>query len=109
MAFDLTEKQIGQIKGVLAEYPEVKEVRLFGSRAKGTQSDGSDIDMALKGDDITHTALLNLRGDLNALNLPYTFDTVIYSNIKEPALKVHINRKGVTFYKRSVLLKDQLS
>lgn len=101
MAFGLTEKQITQIKDELKAYPEIEKVLLFGSRAKGTEREGSDMDLALIGENISHKIHLNLKSALNNLELPFTFDTVTYSSIKELALKDHIDRVGITFYKRS--------
>lgn len=101
MKFGLTPKKVDRIKEVLEEYPEVKEACLFGSRAKKTSRDGSDIDMALMGEKITHKRFLNLLVDLDNLDFPYTFDVVIYSSIKEAALKEHIDRVGIPFYSKS--------
>ncbi|HEX6982168.1 MAG TPA: nucleotidyltransferase domain-containing protein [Balneolaceae bacterium] len=101
MAFGLTEKQINQVKGELTEHPEITKVLIFGSRAKGTQREGSDIDLALVGESISHKALLNLKSGLNNLELPFIFDTVIYSDIKEDALKDHIDRVGIVFYEKT--------
>ena len=49
MSFGLTEDTVNKIRGVFAQYPQVTEVILYGSRAKGTHHNGSDIDLALKG------------------------------------------------------------
>lgn len=101
MEYGLTEKEISRIKDVLSNYSSVREVRLFGSRAKDAHRQGSDIDLVLMGKNIRHKTMLKLKSNLNALNFPYTFDVVIYSTIDEPALKDHIDRVGLTFYKRS--------
>ena len=90
----LSQQTMAAFLSVLYHHPKVEEVILFGSRAKGTYKPGSDIDLALKGDlqlqDIT--LLLNRIDDLN---LPYTFDLIIYNRIKEPALREHIQRVGI--------------
>ncbi|PZX11921.1 putative nucleotidyltransferase [Breznakibacter xylanolyticus] len=79
---------------VLFQHPKVKEVILFGSRAKGTFKPGSDIDLALKGE-LNLQDLTLLLNHIDDLNLPYTFDLIIYNRIKEPALREHIQRVGI--------------
>jgi len=99
MAYGLTEEHVKWIRHTIAKFPEVKEALLFGSRAKGTQKEGSDIDLVLMGE-ISHSRMLSLKSALNELLLPYTFDVIIYSKIKEEALKQHIDRVGITLYSK---------
>ncbi len=40
-------EELALLLGVLRQHPEITEVRIFGSRAKGTHSIRSDIDLAL--------------------------------------------------------------
>lgn len=98
MILGLKKEQENKVKQVLRNHAEIHKVVLFGSRAKRTHSPGSDIDLALFGDRITHKDLLKLKKDFNELNLPYKFDPVIYSKISESALKEHIDRVGVIFF-----------
>jgi predicted nucleotidyltransferase len=75
---------------------KVDSVILFGSRAKGTFSNGSDIDIALKGENIVLNDLLDLLNALDELLLPYKFDIVIFDRIEDDVLKEHINRVGIS-------------
>lgn len=52
--FGLWESDLLAIRRVLEKYPEVRQALIFGSRAKGNYKPGSDVDIALKGDRITH-------------------------------------------------------
>lgn len=99
MPHGLSEEQISQIREKIADFPEVDEALLFGSRAKGTQKEGSDIDLVLVGS-ISHKKLLSLKSSLNDLHTPYLFDVIIYSKIKKEALKKHIDRVGVSIYSK---------
>ncbi len=82
--------------------PEVEEVILFGSRATGRHGQGSDVDLALKGRNLTSGILSRLREFLNEeTNMPYRFDLFLYSDIDNKDLVDHINRVGVLFYSRS--------
>jgi len=78
---------------VLNKFTMVQSAVLFGSRAMGNQRKGSDIDIALKGS-ISYHDLLEILVVLDKLELPYSFDILIYNNISEPALKEHIQRIG---------------
>lgn len=94
LSFGLKSSQTQKVKEVLKAHAEIKKAVVFGSRAKDTHRPGSDIDLALFGAYISHKQILQLKKDLNDLNLPYKFDPVIYSEISEPALKKHIDRAG---------------
>jgi type I restriction enzyme S subunit len=72
---------------------------LFGSRAKGNYKPGSDIDIALWGDELNAKDILSLHVSWNELELPYKLDLLNYTAIKEPALKEHIDRVGIELYK----------
>ncbi len=84
----------------ISKNKKVEEIILFGSRAKGTFQNGSDIDIALKGNKLGLQDILNITLEVEKLLLPWKLDLVIFSRIKEPALVEHINRVGVTLYKR---------
>jgi predicted nucleotidyltransferase len=43
--YDLSEREVGLIRGVLSRHPEVTGALLFGSRAKGTARPASDVDL----------------------------------------------------------------
>lgn len=84
------------IRKVIKSFPKIEDAVLFGSRAKGTYSNGSDIDIALKGDNIMLNDMLDLSNALEELLLPYKFDLIIYDRITESALIDHINRVGIS-------------
>ncbi len=98
--FGLNDSDISRIIEVFKENPHVDEVILYGSRAKGTNKPGSDVDLALKGDNLNLQELNRLSLALEDLLLPYTFDLTIYQRIDDPDLLEHIQRGGETIYKR---------
>ena len=53
MRFGLTEAQLAEITAILQKYPEVSRGLIFGSRARGNYAIASDIDLAIKGKDVT--------------------------------------------------------
>ena len=101
MMYGLEENIISYIQHVFASYPEVDEVILYGSRAKGNYKPGSDIDLTLKGNNINFSILSKISWQLDDLLLPYTFDLSIFRQIDNTGLIEHINKAGFVFYKKS--------
>jgi len=101
MPYGLKEKVIDQIKKVFASYPEIEEAILYGSRAKGNYSNGSDIDLVLKGNKLDQTILRKIRRQLDDLLLPYTIDIAIFESIENPNLIDYIKRVGIIFYRNN--------
>lgn len=100
--FGLKESAISELHGVLARHPEVQRAILYGSRAKGTHSTGSDIDLTLAGDErLDLDVLLRIMGEMDDLLLPYTLDLSLLSSITDPDLLDHIHRVGVVFYDKA--------
>ncbi len=101
MQHGLNEQDIKAIQTVLEQYPAIDEVILYGSRAKGNYRNGSDIDLTLLGPGLDLTTLLKIENQLDDLLLPYKTDLSIFHKIENPDLIDHINRVGITFYRRS--------
>lgn len=98
--FGLKENHINSIHSVLRNYSNVERAVLYGSRAKGSYRNGSDIDLTLIGDDLDLTTLLKIENELDDLLLPHKIDLSVLQKIENPDLKDHIQRVGVIFYKR---------
>jgi len=95
----LTPHEIDLIRGVFHRFPVIREIALYGSRAKGTYRPESDIDFALAGvdDDVQAEAVAD---ELDELPLPYRFDVKAYGGIKYSPLREHIARVGISLYRR---------
>lgn len=72
---------------------------LYGSRVKGNFSNGSDIDIALKGAGLTLSKILKINNKLDELSLPYTIDINSFEFIKNHELTEHIQRVGQVVYR----------
>ena len=84
MRFGLPEEAIQEIQAALALYPEVKKAILYGSRAMGNFKPGSDIDLTLVGEKLTHNHLLGIMSDLDDLLLPWMIDLSLLDTIDHP-------------------------
>ena len=84
----------------IQNFPEIEEVIIFGSRAKGNFQPGSDIDLAIKGHNLEYSYAEKVRNVLEeGLYTLYFYDVVDYYHITNPALKEHIGRVGKVFYR----------
>ena len=103
--FGLKESTIAAIQSVFKKYPEIEQVLLYGSRAKGTHRNGSDIDLTLLGDGLTYSLLNRIETELDDILLPYTLDLSLYSSIDNADLLDHIHRVGKLFYQREAVME----
>jgi predicted nucleotidyltransferase len=96
--FGLSEEVIKDICKVFQRHENIRKVLIFGSRAKGNYSEGSDIDLAAIGKDISYNQLMDIHIQIEDLGLLYKVDVVDYlKNIGTP-LGDHIDRVGLLFY-----------
>ncbi|WP_162339639.1 nucleotidyltransferase domain-containing protein [Cyclobacterium salsum] len=98
MKFGLNSSTLQKLQSVFEKYREIEEVLIYGSRAKGNYREGSDIDITLKGERLTHNHLTSIKQDMDELNTPYLFDISIYHLLKSHSLVEHIDRVGRVFY-----------
>ncbi len=103
----INEELIASIQQVFERNWKIDSVVLFGSRAKGNYREDSDIDLAVKGRNITFDDILELSGKLDELKLPYEIDLVNYFAIQDKDVVEHIDRVGVVFYEKWKDLKLQ--
>jgi predicted nucleotidyltransferase len=100
-SFGVKQGDLRSIIDVIKQHLEVEEALIFGSRAKGNYKNGSDIDIALKGDAVTDTTISNISYILNEeTQMPYQFDVLNYHSVVNGDLVKHIDRAGISFYKR---------
>lgn len=93
----LQQKEIELIQGVFKNHPEVSSAKIFGSRAKGTHQQNSDVDLALWGE-LDLLKAESIASDLDELPLPYLFDVKKFDQIRLAALRDHILRVGIEIY-----------
>jgi predicted nucleotidyltransferase len=73
-------------------------VIVYGSRALGNYNEGSDVDLALLGEDINQNTALRIQQKLEDLNTPYLFDVLAYNKLQDKSLKEHIDNIGTSIY-----------
>lgn len=98
--FGLKEEHINLINNCFAQYAAIEQVILYGSRAKGTFRNGSDIDLTIIDNTLTYSELMRLENIIDDLMLPYKMDISLKREISNPDLLAHIDRVGEIFYEK---------
>ena len=96
MTYNIPDRVLREIK-MYAEKNNIEKVILFGSRARGTNGERSDIDIAVTGGDFD-SFYWNMEEDIHTLLM---FDVVELDRGISEELKKEIERDGVTIYERS--------
>ncbi len=91
----LKEFEVEQILKVINNFKEVEHAILFGSRATGKAKHNSDIDICLKGKNITSGIQNTIASYLDDLPLPYFFDVLNFDKVTNDRLKNHISQQGI--------------
>jgi predicted nucleotidyltransferase len=85
---------------LLSQHHHVEAVLLFGSRAMGRHRPGSDLDLCLEGDQLTHRDRLQLMAAIDDLLLPWSVDLVLRHEMP-PELEAHLQRVGRCLWRRA--------
>jgi predicted nucleotidyltransferase len=97
--FGLPQNVLKMMHDYFIARPQIIQVFVYGSRAMGRQTPGSDIDLAIitEGDqDLSGS----VKADLEELPTPYLFDVIEYRSITHKPLREHIDRVGKLLYKK---------
>ena len=89
------------IIAAIAANDRVERAFLFGSRATGTNTVSSDVDIALFGDRLTLTDQARLSAVLDKFPMAQSVDLLLYDSIQDRTLQEHIRRNGIDWYVRS--------
>ena len=98
MKFGLSEEVQSALCAVFSHYPEIRQVLVFGSRAKGTFRDGSDIDLAVFAPDMTQDRFQCLWTELDTVPLVFKMDVLHWDTLANARLKEKILHEGRVFY-----------
>ncbi|MDE0447940.1 MAG: restriction endonuclease subunit S [Spirochaetaceae bacterium] len=96
------------IAGIAAN-DRVERAVLFGSRATGTNTVSSDVNIALFGDRLTLTDQSRLAAALDEIPMAQEIDLVLYDSIRDHALREQIQRDGVEWYAEPNDRSDQVT
>jgi predicted nucleotidyltransferase len=100
--FGLPPATLEKLNSVFAQHSAIDTVVIYGSRAKGNYRPGSDIDLCIKGGEISFPEFMQIENQIDDLMLPYTVDLSQYNQINNKDLIGHIDRVGVVIYANDI-------
>ena len=98
MNFGLPKRTTDELINYFKTKPYIEKVVIYGSRAKGTYHNGSDIDFAIWTDE--HDKILTLSCELDNIPTPYKFDVTDYKTLTHEGMKNSIDKEGKLFYQK---------
>ena len=98
MRFGLSDTVIKELQDVFHRHANIEKVLIFGSRSKGNYRAGSDVDLALIGQNIDYRQILDIYTEIDDLELLYSIDLLDYQTKVGTPIGDHIDRVGQVFY-----------
>ena len=99
--FGLYPSDLDAMIRILRQHQEVDKGYIIGSRAMGNYRQGSDVDLVLKGVQLSHSTVSRISYLLNEETLmPYRFDVINYNNLQNQELLNHIQSIGNCFTRK---------
>ncbi len=95
--FGLPERTLKELREYFLSQKNIEKVLIYGSRAKGTYHNGSDIDFAIIGENIN---TLRIHSDLDDLPTPYKYDILDYKNLTHEGMLQSIETDGKVFFEK---------
>ncbi len=97
--FGLRDKDMDYMLRLFESIPSVEKVILYGSRAMGNFEKGSDIDLAVVGENVTFSDIAHIHATLeNESPTLLWFDVLHYNRIKNDKLRQQIDLYGKSIY-----------
>ena len=96
--FGIEQRTINELISYFKTKQDIEKVIIFGSRAKGTFSKGSDIDFAILTQN--HKQFYKISVELDELPTPYKFDVIDYQTLSHEEMKNSIDNEGIVFYEK---------
>lgn len=82
---------------IFEKYDSVEKVVLFGSRARGDNTEISDIDLCLFGK-VNHRDFSYITMEIDEINTCLKFDILVFNKLSKEELIKNISREGVVIY-----------
>lgn len=99
--FGLSDHTLNGLRNLFAQFPEIEQVLIYGSRAKGNYREGSDIDLTFKGKQLTSDLLTKIALHIDDLDTPYLFDLSLFDQLHSEALITQIHQTSQVFYQKA--------
>lgn len=103
MTYGLRDTDLIYMNDLFAERTDIEQVWLYGSRAKGLNRPGSDVDLALVGPDVSRDTVAHIHFTLEEDSpMPFFFDVLHWNTLGNQKLKAEIERTAKLLYQRTI-------
>ncbi|GAB5045775.1 nucleotidyltransferase domain-containing protein [Thermodesulfovibrio sp. TK110] len=100
--FGMIQQTLQKLRDIFSRQRKIKKAIIYGSRAKGNFTAGSDIDVTVIAPEMTFSEYLILLSEIEELDIPQKIDLTKYE-LLEDNIKEHIKRVGKEIYERDEL------
>lgn len=102
MTFGLRDTDIQYMHDLFRQHPEIDEVWIYGSRARGTHRPGSDVDLALVGPDVTFGIVVHIHFVLEEDSpMPFFFDVTHWNTVRDEKFKEKVRLTSQLIYQKT--------
>ncbi|TDT72387.1 nucleotidyltransferase substrate binding protein (TIGR01987 family) [Hypnocyclicus thermotrophus] len=84
---------------VFKKYPQIKQVKIFGSRVRGDYKENSDIDLSITFNESGDNIIYKVIEDLSLIDTILIFDVIDNDKIKNLMLWEYLEKEGEIIYK----------
>lgn len=98
LIFGLAERHYAEFVRIFRRYPQIEQVLIFGSRAKGTDKPWSDFDLAVVAPMMSDGEFSKLWNEIDEMQLVFKFDLLHWDRLATQRLKEKIGEEGQRFY-----------
>lgn len=89
------------VASVACDFPEIRTIRLFGSRARGEHDETSDYDLLIEAGNLEHRTWLRfIRAIDDGAPTLHKIDCVLASPNLDARLRAHAEQEGIIVYER---------
>jgi len=102
LTYGLRDTDLAYMAELFGQYPDVEQVWIYGSRAKGTNRPGSDVDLALIGPAVKKDTAAAIHFTLEEDGpMPFFFDVLHWNTLTNRQLKAEIEQTAQPLYQRT--------
>lgn len=94
----LRPKDLKTLRDIFKRFPEVKEARIFGSRANGAAKRSSDIDLAVRAPAMNAEKWSAFREAVEEAPIIFEYDLVRFDKLPAGPLRKKILTQGISIY-----------
>lgn len=97
--FGISKMSFYKLIAFLSKQEKIEKAILYGSRAKGNFTEGSDIDITVIAPEMTFSEYLGLLAQVDEMDISQKIDLTMYEFLGEN-VKEHIKRAGIEIYSK---------